>query len=51
MGHRDSLDALEKRKISCPCWGSNPASYSLSLITIQTTLSWFFIYLEDCRMS
>jgi len=51
MGHRDSLDVLENRKISCPYWDSDQALYSPSLITIQTTLSWFCIYLEDCRMS
>jgi hypothetical protein len=28
VGPRASLDILEKRKISCPCWDSNPRSTS-----------------------
>jgi len=28
VGSRDGLDSLEKRKISSPCWNSNPWSSS-----------------------
>jgi hypothetical protein len=39
MGSRVRLDAVEKRKISCPYRQSNPGS-SLLLVTIPTEISW-----------
>jgi hypothetical protein len=28
VGRRACLDVLEKRKVSCPCWDSNPGLFS-----------------------
>lgn len=41
VGSRASRNALEKRKFSCPCQVSNPASPAHSLATIQTILFLF----------
>jgi len=30
VGPRARQDILEKKKISCPCWSSNPSSFSPS---------------------
>jgi len=40
VGLRVSLDAVMKRKILCPCQGSNHGHPAQSLVTILTELSW-----------
>jgi hypothetical protein len=40
VGPRAGLDAMEKRKISFPCWESNPGSHpAYRAVTIPTELS------------
>jgi hypothetical protein len=40
VGPRAGLDAMEKRKISCPCCESNPGCPAHSLVSIPAELSW-----------
>jgi hypothetical protein len=51
VGPRASLDPVKKRNISCPCWESNPDSWTVHLSPSLSWLSYFrFANCSICKM-
>jgi hypothetical protein len=46
VGTWASLDILEKKKVCCFCWDSNPHRPAHSPVSILTTISWFPVALS-----